>query len=116
MLDKDCEFLNLLVRGLLTCSSYKPYYLYCSKILSLKTQCELNSVLLPGLYVYIYLVYIGFPGGSDDNSEDPGLIPGSERSSGKGNGNPLEYSCLENPMERGAWQLQSVGSQRVRQD
>ena len=34
---------------------------------------------------------------------DTGLIPGSGRSSGGGNGNPLEYSCLENPMDRGAW-------------
>ena len=35
---------------------------------------------------------------------DAGLILGSERSPGGGNGNPLKYSCLENPMERGAWQ------------
>ena len=35
---------------------------------------------------------------------DMGLIPGSERSSGEGTGNPLQYSCLENPMDRGAWQ------------
>ena len=35
---------------------------------------------------------------------DAGLIPGSGRSSGEGNGNPLQYSCLENPMDRGAWQ------------
>ena len=34
---------------------------------------------------------------------DPGSIPGSGRSSGEGNGNPLQYSCLENPMDRGAW-------------
>ena len=34
---------------------------------------------------------------------DPGLIPGLERSPGEGNGNPLQYSCLENPMDRGAW-------------
>jgi len=34
---------------------------------------------------------------------DMGLIPGSGRSSGEGNGNPLQYSCLENPMDRGAW-------------
>ena len=33
---------------------------------------------------------------------DPGLIPGSERSPGEGNGNPLQYSCLENPKDRGA--------------
>ena len=34
---------------------------------------------------------------------DAGLIPGSRRSPGEGNGNPLQYSCLENPMDRGAW-------------
>ena len=50
-----------------------------------------------------------FPGGSDGkasayNADDPtGLIPGSGGSPGEGNGNPLQYSCLENPMERGAW-------------
>ena len=47
-------------------------------------------------------------GGSDGkasvyNAGDPGSIPGSGRSSGEGNGNPLQYSCLENPMDRGAW-------------
>ena len=46
------------------------------------------------------------PGGSDDkvsayNAGDPGSIPGSGRSSGEGNGNPLQYSCLENPMDGG---------------
>ena len=38
------------------------------------------------------------------HAEDPGLIPGLGRSPGKGNGNPLQYSCLENPMDREAWQ------------
>ena len=37
------------------------------------------------------------------NAGDPSLIPGSGRSSGEGNGNPFQYSCLENPMDRGAW-------------
>ena len=37
------------------------------------------------------------------NVGDPGLIPGSGRSPGEGNGNPLQYSCLENPMDGGAW-------------
>ena len=51
---------------------------------------------------------LGFPGGSDGkesacNSGAVGLIPGSGRSPGEGNGNPLQYSCLENPMDRGAW-------------
>ena len=48
-----------------------------------------------------------FPGGLDGkasayNVGDPGSIPGLGRS-GEGNGNPLQYSCLENPMDRGAW-------------
>ena len=52
---------------------------------------------------------LGFPGGSEvkasaSNAEDPGSIPGLGRSPGEGNGNPLQYSCLENPMDKGAWQ------------
>ena len=50
----------------------------------------------------------GFPGGSHSkesacNAGDLGSIPGSERPPGEGNGNPLQYSCLKNPMDRGAW-------------
>ena len=50
----------------------------------------------------------GFPGGSEVkasawNAADLGLIPGSGRSPGEGNGNPLQYYCLENPMDGGAW-------------
>ena len=41
--------------------------------------------------------------GSAYNAGDPGSIPGSGRSPGEGNGNPLQYSCLENPMGGGAW-------------
>ena len=69
------------------------------------------------IYIYIYFFfffhsryfYLGnFPGGSDGkastrNAGDLGSIPGSGRSPGKGNGNPLQYSCLENPMDGGAW-------------
>ena len=52
--------------------------------------------------------YEDFPGGSDGkasvyNAGDPGLIPGLGRSPGECNGNPLQYYCLENPMDRGAW-------------
>ena len=39
------------------------------------------------------------------NASDPGLIPGSGKSSGEENGNSLQYSCLENPMDREAWQV-----------
>ena len=63
------------------------------------------------------LIKCGFPGGLDNtafacNAGDLGLIPQWRRSSGEGNGNPFQYSCLENPMNRGAW-LQSMGLQRV---
>ena len=44
---------------------------------------------------------------------NPGSIPGSGRSPGEGNGNLLQYSCLENPMDRGAGGLQSMGSQEL---
>ena len=37
------------------------------------------------------------------DERDPGLIPGSGRSTGEGNGNPIQYSCLGNPMDKGAW-------------
>ena len=53
---------------------------------------------------------LGLPGGSDSkepacNAGDPGLIPGSERSPGEGNGYSFQYSCLENSMDREAWQI-----------
>ena len=65
-----------------------------------------------------YIMYIfklssfdqrGFPRGSDGKESacdvgDQGSIPGSGRYPGEGHGNPLQYSCLENPMDRGAWQ------------
>ena len=61
---------------------------------------------------------MGFPGSSVSKESacsagDPGLIPGSGRSSGEGNGNPLQYSCLENPIDRGAWQAAAHGVVRV---
>ena len=61
------------------------------------------------LWIYFVLwELMGFPGGSDGkasacNARDLGLIPGSRKSPGEGNGNPLQHSCLENPMDRGAW-------------
>ena len=57
--------------------------------------------------IYIY-IYLGFPGSSDGkaipyNEGDLGSIPGLGRSPGERNGNPLQYSCLENPMDQEAW-------------
>ena len=64
---------------------------------------------------------LGFPGGSEAkasawNAEDLGSIPGSGISPGEGNGNPLRYSCLENPMGGGAWQaiVHGVAKSRTR--
>ena len=72
------------------------------------------------------LLKVSSPGGlvvknlpaSEGDARDAGPIPGSGRSPGEGNGNPLQYSCLGNPMHRGAYLqwLQSMGSQRVRPD
>ena len=59
-------------------------------------------------YLLTFFIGYGFPGGSDGkasvyNAGDQGSIPGSRRFPGEGNGNPLQYSCLENPMDGGAW-------------
>ena len=59
----------------------------------------------------------GFPGGSASkesacNEKDLGSIPGLGSSPGEGNGNPLQFSCLENPMNRGSWWATVRGSQR----
>ena len=77
----------------------------------------LSKAMVSSVSLGMYLVYIrpkSFPGGSDDkesacNAGDPGLNPGSGRSPGEGNGNPLQYSCLENPMDRGAWRATVSG-------
>ena len=57
---------------------------------------------------------MGFPGVSDGkesacNAGDPGLIPGLGRSPGEGNGYPIQYSCLENFIDRGAWWATVLG-------
>ena len=77
----------------------------------------MNHIYISSLYISIF----GFPGGSEDkvsacNAGDPGLIPGLGGSPGEGNGNPLQYSCLENPMERGAWRatVHGVAKSRTR--
>ena len=64
-------------------------------------------------------IYKDFAGGSDSkasacNAGDPGSIPGLGGSSGEGNGNPLHYSCLENPMDIGAWWAAVHGVARSR--
>ena len=69
----------------------------------------------------VFSYILGFPGGSDDkesayNAGDLDLIPGLGRSLGGGHDNPLQYSCLENPMNRESWWAAGHGVTRVRRD
>ena len=74
-------------------------------------RCPHHSYFVFQLYrdiINIQYCVLGFSGGSDGkesgcNEGDMGLIPGSGRSSGEENGNPLQYSCLENPVDKGVW-------------
>ena len=61
--------------------------------------------IVPGFIFLLLCNPTGDSGGKESacNAGDPGLIPGSGRSPGEGNGNPLQYSCLENSMDREAW-------------
>ena len=75
------------------------------KIITLLT---ITNILDFTLMKFTMLFIKCFPGGSDGkesacNVGDLGSIPGSGRFPGEGNGNPLQYSCLENSMDRGAW-------------
>ena len=74
--------------------------------------------MYPDPFIPLFKKYWGFSGVSDGkesacNVEDPDSIPRSERSPGEGKGNPLWYSCLENPLDRGAGGLQSMESQEL---
>ena len=75
---------------------------------------QLNWQQMYDAYYYVqdantlFFEQLGFPGGSDGkasapNAGDLGSIPGLGRSPGEGNGNPFQYSCLENPMDGGSW-------------
>ena len=74
-------------------------HVYCS--ITYNTQHIETSV--PGFYIYIYLHWQLSCKESASNTGDTGLIPQLGKSPGRGHGNPCQYSCLENPMDRGAW-------------
>ena len=95
-------------------SSSSPYInttLSWSLLLSSKFwNLKVCVLLFYFFFLKIALAIWSFPDGSKGkesacNAGDRGLIPGSERSPGGGNGNPLQYSCLENPMDRGGWRV-----------
>ena len=67
------------------------------------------------IYIFLYRVSVVDQTVRESacNAGDPGLTPGSGRSPGEGNGNPLQYSCLENPMDRRAWWATVHENQRV---
>ena len=77
----------------------------------MKSQVSMRS------YIWCIYVLLGFPGVSvvkklptnAGDAKDSGLIPGSGRSPGEGNGNPPQYSCLGNPMDRRAWRATVQG-------
>ena len=82
---------------------------------------EWTTMLLQGLVNFHHSTDIGFPHSSVSkssacNAGDPGLIPGSGRSPEERNGNPLQYSRLENPMDRGAWWATVHGVARAGHD
>ena len=73
-----------------------------------------HTYIYPSMNMCICMCYTGFSGGSvvknlPANAGDTGSIPGLERSPGRQNSNPFQYSCLENPMDRGAWQATVQG-------
>ena len=91
------------------------------------SQDHIHCAFLIAIYLYHKYTnnnndkWLSFPGGSDGkesacNAEHLGSILVSGRSSGEGNGNLLQYPCLNNPMDRGPGGLQSMGSQRVGHD
>ena len=78
------------------------------QVLGISKKITLGPRFLCQCYWRSLTTGVGFRGGSDGkesacNAGDPGLIPGLGRLPGEGNGNALQYSCLENSMDRGAW-------------
>ena len=118
-----CHFFPLFssLKALIYLSNGHLYFLYPHSICSpfLCTDERFARICPPSIHTHTHTLFPipsslfldldsrGFPGGSDGkesacNTGDQSLIPGSERSPGEGNGNPLHYSCLETSMDRGA--------------
>ena len=82
-------------------------YMTTGKTIAL-TRWTFSGKVMSLLFNMPFRLVMSFSGDSDGkasayNAGDPGSIPGSGKSPGEGNGNPFQYSCLENPMDRGAW-------------
>jgi len=95
------EINSKLIKGL----NIKPETINLSEEYTGRTLFDINC---SDIFICLLVQRNHFPGGSDGkasayNVGDPSLIPVSGRSPGEGNNNPLQYSCLENPMDRGVW-------------
>ena len=67
-------------------------------------------------WAFLVVLVVKNPPANAGDVREAGVIPVLGRSLGGGHDNPLQYSCLENPIDRGAWQATVIGSQRVPQD
>ena len=98
------------------------YWCFSFWLTSLCIICIYFLKILTIICFHYLIESVGFPGGSNGKAPacsagDLGSTPGLGRSPGEGNDNPLQYSCLENSMDWGAWwAIQSMGSHRVRHD
>ena len=99
-MEQDRKYQSVLYVGKLSTST--PWHFSLIIYLHFNMWIEVKKLISPDFRV------VGFPGRSEVkvsacNAGDLGSIPGLGRSPGEGNGNPFQYSCLENPMDRGAW-------------
>ena len=74
---------------------------------------KVRLVVIRGIFASQVALVTKNPPANAGDTRDVGSIPVSGRSSGEGNGAPLQYSCLQNSTDKGAWWLHSMGSQRV---
>ena len=102
---------------------WRHWTVYANRVTHAKLwgHCDGGWVQPQGQSISQTYIMRGFPGGSDGkesacNAGKPDSIPGSKRSPGGGHSNPLQFSCLENPMDRGVWQVTMHGITRVRHD
>ena len=105
-----------IMRLVLLPSSSNPQFFFFFFFRIINFLPVLESFLSPSLSIYIDTYCGSVSKESACNEGDSGLIPASGRSPGEGNGNPLQHSCLENPMDRGAWWATVHGSEKVRHD
>ena len=111
---------NMLCKLSLQCRVTRKHYDQMGNSSVRWNHANLNNLVKGDIYIYPH-IYMGFPGGSDGkefayNKGDPDSIPGLERSPGEGNGYLIQYSGLENSMDKGPGGLQSMKLQRAGHD